>query len=429
MNKYYNPHKNEWNLLLQRPALDFTQLSAKVQEVFNQVKLQGDKALQQFTLQFDGIELAAFKVTDEEILNSEKKISVGLKNALHIAYDNIKKFHEQQLAEEEPIVETTEGVHCWRKSVAIEKVGAYIPGGSAPLFSTVLMLAIPAQTAGCREIILCTPPDKHGGVHPAILYAAKLAGVHKIYKLGGVQAIAAMAFGTETVPKVYKIFGPGNQYVTCAKQLAQQQGIAIDMPAGPSEVCILADKQANAHFVAADMLSQAEHGKDSQALLITTCKELINEVEQKVEMLLSGLERREIAKKSLENSKLIFFEKQEDAIDFINQYAAEHLIIAHENAEAVSKKIYNAGSVFLGNYSPESAGDYASGTNHTLPTNGFARAYSGVSVDSFIKKITYQKLSKQGLYNIADTVIEMANAEGLGAHALAVKVRKETINE
>ncbi len=416
------PVRKNWKQLLQRPAIDNTSLRQKVKIVVNEVKQNGDRAIKQFTHQFDGVELESLVVSANEINESAALLSAELKLAIQQAATNVEMFHKKQVAEVE-IVETMPGVQCWRKSIGIEKVGLYIPGGTAPLFSTILMLGIPAKIAGCKEIILCSPPGKDGKLHPAILFAAELVGITKIFKIGGMQAIAAMAYGTQTVPQVYKIFGPGNQYVTCAKQLIQQDGIAIDMPAGPSEVCVLADATANAAFVAADLLSQAEHGVDSQVLLVTCDGCLVENVQKALEKQLAELPRRDIAAKVLENSTAIIVRDMEEAIDLVNEYAAEHLIIACENDEAIAEKIINAGSVFLGNYSPESVGDYASGTNHTLPTNGFAKAYSGVSVDSFVKKITYQKLSHQGLLKIGEMVVLMAEAEGLTAHANAVNIR------
>ena len=416
------PERSTWGHILQRPVIDTATLEQQVKGVLDVVKQDSDKAVLQFTRQFDGVQLSSLVVTDEEIASAIQQVPDDLKRAIKQAANNIRVFHEKQKAAIE-VVETMKGVRCWRKSVGIDKVGLYIPGGTAPLFSTILMLAIPAQIAGCKEVILCSPPDKEGKLNPAILYAASLTGVHKIFKVGGVQAIAAMAYGTETVPSVYKIFGPGNQYVTCAKQLVQQEGTAIDMPAGPSEVCVLADASANPSFVAADLLSQAEHGADSQVLLVSTDNQLIDAVIQELSVQLEQLSRKEMAAKALENSKAIFVKNMDDAIDLVNEYAAEHLIIACEQDEWIAERITNAGSVFLGNYSPESVGDYASGTNHTLPTNGFARAYSGVSLDSFVKKITYQRLTKEGLTAIAPTVTVMAAAEGLDAHKKAVTIR------
>jgi histidinol dehydrogenase len=422
-----NTGRKNWAGLLQRPYYDNSTVLQSVQVILNEVRQNGDTALKNFSKQFDGVELEDLIVREDEIDNAASALSAELKAAIQDAKNNIATFHQQQLKNEEA-VETMPGVQCWRRSIGIEKVGLYIPGGTAPLFSTVLMLAVPAQIAGCKEIILCTPANKHGKIHPAILYAAKECGITRIFKVGGAQAIAAMAYGTANIPAVYKIFGPGNQYVTAAKQLVQMQGIAIDMPAGPSEVCVLADESADASFVAADLLSQAEHGIDSQVLLVSTSENFVEETLKEVEKQLGELPRRDIATKALQNSKAIVVSNMIDAIDLVNEYAGEHLILACQMADSIAQQITNAGSVFIGNYSPESAGDYASGTNHTLPTNAFARAYSGVSVDSFVKKITYQKLSKEGLENIGPTVIEMAEAEGLKAHANAVKVRlsKET---
>ena len=422
MKIYKYPLKENWKALLRRPVFDSSALQQKVKEVMNEVKLNGDTAIQQFTKQFDEVVIDNFIISQDEICASAALISYELKQAIEQAAANIKLFHLKQVSGIE-VIETMPGVKCWRKSLGIEKVGLYIPGGTAPLFSTILMLGIPAKIAGCKEVILCSPPGKDGKLHPAILFAAQLVGITKFFKIGGVQAIAAMAYGTETVPQVYKIFGPGNQYVTCAKQLIQQEGIAIDMPAGPSEVCVLADETAVLSFVAADLLSQAEHGIDSQVVLVTTSEQLLSDVQQELQNQLTLLPRKVIAEKALENSTLILVKTIDEAIDLVNEYAAEHLIIACKDDEAIGEKIVNAGSVFLGNYSPESVGDYASGTNHTLPTNGFAKAYSGVSVDSFVKKVTYQKLSKEGLLNIYKTVELMAEAEGLDAHANAVRMR------
>ncbi len=422
MNIIINPLRNEWPALLQRPALDHSMLEAAVLEVLNNVKQNGDKALVELTRHFDGVLLKDIKVSDIEIAAAEQELTTELRSAIVQAKKHIEKFHAAQVQPVEKI-ETMPGLQCWRKNTGIEKVGLYIPGGSAPLFSTVLMLGIPAVLAGCSEIILCTPPGKDGAVHPAVLYAAGVAGITQIYKAGGAQAIAAMAYGTETIPVVYKIFGPGNQYVTCAKQLIQRDGIAIDMPAGPSEVCVMADETANTAYVAADLLSQAEHGPDSQVLLVSTSVQIAEQVIREVNAQLNELPRKNIAIKALENSKAVIIENIHEAMAFINAYAPEHLIISCASDEAVAGLVVNAGSVFLGNYSPESVGDYASGTNHTLPTNGYAKAYSGVSVDSFVKKITYQKLTQEGLKNIASTVICMAEAEGLQGHANAVRKR------
>ncbi len=422
MNIIINPPKFAWPSLLQRPAFDTVSLQKTVREILNEVKENGDHAIIELTQQYDKVLLKDFEFDEVELMNAEADTPSALKKAIIQAAENIEKFHSSQITLPE-IIETIPGVQCWRKSVGIEKVGIYIPGGSAPLFSTVLMLGIPAKLAGCKQIVLCSPPNVEGKLHPAIIYAAKLVGVTHIYKIGGVQAIAAMAYGTRTVPKVNKIFGPGNRYVTCAKQLVQEDGIAIDMPAGPSEVCVLADDSAHAYFVAADLLSQAEHGADSQVLLVSTSEVFVNKVNLELEKQLEALSRKDIAAKALQNSKAIIVEDIKDAIDIINEYAPEHLILACNDPMSVGNKIINAGSIFLGNYSPESAGDYASGTNHTLPTNGSAKAYSGISVDSFVKKITFQKLSKQGLLNIANTVELMAEAEGLDAHKNAITIR------
>lgn len=423
MRVYNNILKQDWESLLKRPALDNSSLKDQVSIVLNDVKAHGDIAVKKYTKQFDGVELETNIVTINEIENAISQVAEDLKAAIQLAATNIKRFHEKQITDVE-IIETMPGIACWRKSVGIEKVGLYIPGGTAPLFSTILMLGIPASIAGCKEIILCSPPNKSGQLHPAILFAAHLVGIKKIFKIGGVQAIAAMAYGTQSLPKVDKIFGPGNQYVTAAKQYIQQEGIAIDMPAGPSEVCVMADDSANPAFVAADLLSQAEHGHDSQVLLVSTSKALVEKVNIELDKQVEALPRKEIALKALANSKAIIVDQIDVAIDLVNEYAAEHLIIACENELDIAERIVNAGSVFLGNYSPESVGDYASGTNHTLPTNGYARAYSGVSVDSFVKKITFQQLTKTGLNNIAYAVELMAEAEGLQAHANAVRIRR-----
>ena len=417
-----NPDKKDWKVLLQRPYVDNRSILESVQQILNAVRQHGDEAVRSFTKKFDGVQLENFLVRKKEITLAENKLSIEIKNAIQQARLNIEKFHRAQLVSSE-VIETMPGVQCWRKNIGIEKVGLYIPGGTAPLFSTVLMLGIPAKLAGCGEIILCTPANEEGEVHPAILFSAQLVGIDKIYKIGGAQAIAAMAYGTETIDSVYKIFGPGNQYVTAAKQLVQMQGIAIDMPAGPSEVCVMADETADPSFVAADLLSQAEHGVDSQVLLISNKEEIVNKVSNELEKQLEQLPRKEIAEKALNNSKAIVLNTIDEVIELVNKYASEHLIISCKNADSIAEKIVNAGSVFIGNYSPETVGDYASGTNHTLPTNGFARAYSGVSIDSFVKKITYQKLSQEGLNKIAATVVTMAEAEGLDAHANAVRIR------
>ena len=422
MKKIIYPEKKDWMEILRRPALNTDTLRNTVKEVLDKVKTEGDKAVREYEERFDKVKLDSLGVTETEIAEAEKEVPIELKAAIMLAQKNIHTFHSSQRFEGKK-VQTVPGVTCWQKAVAIEKVGLYIPGGTAPLFSTVLMLATPAQIAGCKEIVLCTPPDKEGKVHPAILYAAKLAGVNKIFKAGGVQAIAAMAYGTESVPKVYKIFGPGNQYVTAAKQLASLRDVAIDMPAGPSEVEVLADETANPIFVAADLLSQAEHGVDSQAILITTSVELQQAVKVEVERQLALLPRKEIAEKSLANSKLIVVDSMTEAIELTNAYAPEHLIIETEDYLSVAERIVNAGSVFLGSLTPESAGDYASGTNHTLPTNGYAKAYSGVSLDSFIRKITFQEIKPEGLNIIGPAIELMAANEQLDAHKNAVSAR------
>ncbi len=417
-----NPERKDWNHLLQRPYVDNRSVMESVQQILNAVKQHGDEAVRSFTKKFDGVELEQFEVSSKEINKAVDKLSDKLKAAICMAQANVERFHRSQLSEPE-IIQTMPGVQCWRKNVGIEKVGLYVPGGTAPLFSTVIMLGVPAKLAGCKEVVLCTPCDKKGDVHPAILFSAQLVGVHKIYKIGGAHAIAAMAYGTDSVNAVYKIFGPGNQYVTAAKQLVQMQGVSIDMPAGPSEVCIIADETANPVFVAADLLSQAEHGVDSQVLLVSNSDVVVTRVEEEIRKQLEALPRKDIAEKALQNSKAIVLNNQNELIELVNEYAAEHLIINCKDGDEIAEKITNAGSVFIGSYSPESVGDYASGTNHTLPTNGFAKAYSGVSIDSFVKKITYQKLSQDGLNKIAGTVIAMADAEGLEAHANAVKLR------
>ncbi len=415
------PQQEDWSELLERPSQNFTTVKDIVQNILNDVKQRGDAAVKDYTKRFDKIELNNFLVNDEE-WKAANNLDEDLKKAIQLAIKNVSTFHA---AQQQPVVkiETMPGVVCWRKSVAIDKVGLYIPGGTAPLFSTLIMLGVPAMIAGCKEIILCTPPQKNGFVHPAVLYTAQQIGITKIYKIGGAQAIAAMAYGTETIDKVYKIFGPGNQYVTCAKMLVNAEGIAIDMPAGPSEVAVLADASANANFIAADLLSQAEHGRDSQVILVTNNETVITKTIDALEEQLDALPRKEIAVDALQNSKAILVTDLNKAIEIMNEYAPEHLIISCNDAEIIAEQITNAGSVFLGNYSPESVGDYASGTNHTLPTNGFAKAYSGVSLDSFYKKITFQQLSKEGLQNISKAVTILADAEGLQAHANAVNIR------
>jgi histidinol dehydrogenase len=422
MNLIKFPVQKDWPLILQRPVKQMKDIEQIVAPILEAVKQRGDKALKEITLKFDKVDVANLKVTEEEIVEASKLVSAELKKALATAKANIEKFHMAQQTVVEKI-ETTPGVVCWRKSIPIQKVGFYIPGGTAPLFSTILMLSIPANIAGCPEIILCTPPDKQGNIHPAILYTASLCGIKNMYKVGGSQAIAAMAYGTETIPHVYKIFGPGNQYVTVAKQLVNKDGIAIDMPAGPSEVAIIADETANPEFVAADLLSQAEHGIDSQVLLVSTNEKILADTEVELSKQLALLPRLDIAGKALENSKSILLKSESEIIDLINEYAAEHLIIATKNPEAIGEQIVNAGSIFLGHYTPEAAGDYASGTNHTLPTNGFAKAYSGVSLDSFYKKVTFQSITKEGIKNLGETIEIMAAAEMLNAHKNAVSVR------
>ena len=416
------PARSEWSALLQRPVFDSSHLFATVQAVLDDVRANGDAAVRKYTTAFDKVDIEAVQVSAEEIAEADKLVAPTLKQAIEMARRNIWKFHsEQQLVKNE--IQTSPGVYCWQKAVGIEKVGLYIPGGTAPLFSTVLMLGIPAKIAECKEVILCTPPNKEGKVHPAVLYAAKVAGVHKIFKIGGTQAIAAMAYGTETVPKVYKIFGPGNQYVTAAKQLVSLRDVAIDMPAGPSEVEVIADDSANAAFVAADLLSQAEHGVDSQSILISVCDKLPELVQEQIALQLEQLPRKDLAIKALENSKIIVLKTMEEAVEMTNEYAPEHLIIATRYANAVAENIINAGSVFIGHFTPESAGDYASGTNHTLPTNGYAKAYSGVNLDSFVRKITFQQITHEGLTNLSNAIILMAENEELQAHSNAVKVR------
>lgn len=422
--KYPNP--DEWNKLIKRPALDVSSLFGTVQKVLDEVRTQGDEAVKKYGEQFDKVKISDLLVSETEINEAETLVDAELKQAILIAKNNIEKFHEAQKFNGNRI-ETTTGVTCWQKAVAIEKVGLYIPGGSAPLFSTVLMLAIPAKIAGCKEIVLCSPPNKEGKLHPAILYAAKIAGVSIIAKVGGIQAIAAMAYGTESVPKVYKIFGPGNQYVTAAKQLVSLKEVAIDMPAGPSEVEVIADKNANPEFIAADFLSQAEHGPDSQAILVTTSEEIVEPVVKAVQEQLEKLPRKEITKKALLHSRIIVLKDDAEVIRFTNQYAPEHLIIQTNNYDFIADQITNAGSVFMGAYTPESAGDYASGTNHTLPTNGYARSYSGVNLDSFIKKITFQEITKEGIRNLGNTIEVMAAGEQLDAHRNAVTIRLSSV--
>ena len=416
------PERAEWTSLLERPHIDMTALYATVNTVLADVRTRGDRAVLDYEEKFDRVRLSSLQVTEAEMEAAEQLIPEELKDALQQAERNIATFHEAQRFQGKKI-ETAPGVVCWQKAVPIEKVGLYIPGGTAPLFSTVLMLAVPARLAGCREIMLCTPPDREGRVNPAILHAARLAGVHRIFKAGGVQAIGAMAYGTETVPKVYKIFGPGNQYVMAAKQQVSLHEVAIDMPAGPSEVLVVADEKANPVFVAADLLSQAEHGADSQVLLVTTSDRMLERVREEVQVQLEKLPRRELAVRSLEHSKLILVRSMEEAMELANAYAPEHLILEVEDYTSLSEKVVNAGSVFMGAYTPESAGDYASGTNHTLPTSGYARAYSGVNLDSFVRKITFQELSPEGIRNIGPAIEKLASGEQLDAHKNAVTLR------
>jgi histidinol dehydrogenase len=426
MNIIKYPSREQWAEIIERPHLDVTQLNQTVAAVLADVRQRGDEAVKGYELKFDHVDLDILAVSDEEMAEAETLVSAELREAISLAHDNIKKFHEAQRFRSKK-VETQPGVVCWQKSVAIEKVGLYIPGGTAPLFSTVLMLATPAKIAGCSEIVLCTPPDRQGRVNPAILVAARIAGVSHIYKIGGVQAIGAMAYGTETVPKVYKIFGPGNQYVMAAKQQVSLHDVAIDMPAGPSEVCVIADKHANIEFVAADLLSQAEHGIDSQVFLITTSEQVILDVQAEVNRQLDLLPRKEMAAKALDNSRLVLVNSMQEAIDLSNAYAPEHLILQVKDYNKVASKVVNAGSVFLGQYACESAGDYASGTNHTLPTHGYATAYSGVNLDSYCRKITFQHLTEDGIRSIGRAVELMAEAEQLEAHANAMRVRMRSI--
>lgn len=422
-----NPEKKDWSKTLERPTQTVGDIEATVVVIFKEVLESGDSAIKKYTAKFDGVSLESSLVTATEIEQAIQNVPEKLKKAIKLAKKNIEAFHAIQKT---PRVETETipGVRCWQEKRAIQKVGLYIPGGTAPLFSTVLMLAIPAQIAGCKEIVLCSPPNKSGSLAPEILFAAQLCGVTKIVKVGGIQAIAGLTFGTETIPQVYKIFGPGNQFVTVAKQLATKHGVAIDMPAGPSELLVVADKNANAAYVASDLLSQAEHGVDSQVILVSTSKELIEGVSKEVEKQLQELPRKAIAEKAIKNSKLIYVENDLVALELIDEYGPEHFIICSENEDLYINGIRNAGSVFIGDYTPESAGDYASGTNHTLPTNGFTKAYSGVNLDSFLKVITFQKISKQGLLNIGETVELMAEAEGLQAHKNAVSIRLKDLN-
>ncbi|APG64548.1 histidinol dehydrogenase [Tenacibaculum todarodis] len=422
MNTIINPSKKDWTKILERPTKTVDDIEGIVNEVFIDIQQNGDTAVAKYTVKFDGVSLENTIVSGEEIKEAINLVSNDLKEAINVAKENITKFHAAQKTKK-VFVETTNGVECWQEKRPISKVGLYIPGGTAPLFSTVLMLAIPAQIAGCKEVVLCSPPNKEGKIHPAILYAANLCGVTKIIKVGGIQAIAGFTFGTETTPQVYKIFGPGNQFVTVAKQIATKHGVAIDMPAGPSELLVVADDSANASFVASDLLSQAEHGADSQVILVSTSEKLITEVEKEIKLQLAQLSRVEIAQKAIDNSKSIFVKNDEIALDLINEYGPEHFIVCTNNNDFYVDNIENAGSVFIGNYTPESAGDYASGTNHTLPTNGFSKSYSGVNLDSFTKSITFQKISKEGIKSIGKSIELMAAAEGLDAHKNAVSIR------
>jgi histidinol dehydrogenase len=422
MKNINNPQRKDWNQILQRPTKTVEDIEKTVNQIFDDVQKNGDAAVNKYTQLFDGVSLDNTIVSIEEINEAVAEVSIELKDAINLAKENITKFHAAQKTDK-VFVETTKGVSCWQEKRPIQKVGLYIPGGTAPLFSTVLMLAIPAQIAGCKEIVLCSPPNKEGKIHPAILYAANLCGVTKIIKVGGIQAIAGFTFGTETVPKVYKIFGPGNQFVTVAKQLSTKHGIAIDMPAGPSELLVVADIAANASYVASDLLSQAEHGADSQVILVSTSKKLIDEVSLEIKKQLLELPRIEIAQKAIENSKSIFVENDEIALELINEYGPEHFIVCTQNNDFYVDNIENAGSVFIGNYTPESAGDYASGTNHTLPTNGFSKSYSGVNLDSFTKSITFQEITEEGIQKIGKSIELMAAAEGLDAHKNAVSIR------
>ena len=427
MNKIENPKRSEWNDILKRPTKTVTDIEDTVNTVFAEVKDGGDSVLKKYTETFDGVWLDSLLISEQEIKDAKSLISQGLKDAIQLAKGNIEKFHEAQKTSKVSVI-TVPGVACWQEKRPIQKVGLYIPGGTAPLFSTILMLAVPAKLAGCKEIVLCTPPNNEGNVNPAILYTAGLCGVTKILKVGGIQAIAGMTFGTESIPQVYKIFGPGNQYVTVAKQIATKHGVAIDMPAGPSELLVFADDSANPAFVASDLLSQAEHGVDSQVILVSTSKGIITKVEAEVEKQLLELPRKEIAKKAIENSKLIYVENEQIAVDMINEYGPEHYIICAEKEDFFVENVVNAGSVFIGNYTPESAGDYASGTNHTLPTNGYAKQYSGVNLDSFMKSMTFQKISPEGIKHIGTAIELMAEAEGLQAHKNAVTLRLNEIN-
>jgi len=426
MNKIYNPNQEDWKSVLKRPTQTVADIEDTVNAIFKEIENSGDVILKKYTEKFDGVFLDEFIVSTSEIEEAESLVSLELKEAIQLAKTNIERFHKAQITDRIE-VETTNGVKCWQEKRPIQKVGLYIPGGTAPLFSTILMLAVPANIAGCKEIVLCTPPNSEGKINPAIVYTAALCGVTQIFKLGGIQAIAGMTFGTESIPQVYKIFGPGNQYVTVAKQIATKHGVAIDMPAGPSELLVVADDTADAAFVASDLLSQAEHGIDSQVILVSTSKQIIDAVEKEVENQIKVLSRKEIAQKAIDNSKLIYVENDQMAIDLINEYGPEHYIVCVENEDFYIENTFNAGSVFIGNYTPESAGDYASGTNHTLPTNGYSKQYSGVNLDSFMKSMTFQKISKEGIQKIGSAIEIMAEAEGLQAHKNAVTLRLNSL--
>ncbi len=428
MNTYVYPNRPEWETLLKRPVKNAQDLNALVADVLDDVRKNGDEALRRYEEKFDRVELTDLRVSEQEMQEAEAEVGDELKAALQLAHDNIYKFHDSQRFHGSH-VQVTDGVECWQKSIAIERVGLYIPGGTAPLFSTVLMLAIPARIAGCSQIVLCTPPQRDGRVNPAVLVAARIAGVSQVFKVGGVQAIGAMAYGTQSVPKVYKIFGPGNQYVMCAKQQVSLHDVAIDMPAGPSEVMVLADETSNPAFVAADLLSQAEHGVDSQVVLLTTSREMAGLVEKEVERQLTELPRREIAAQSLENSKIVVLKSGDEMMTLANMYAPEHLIIETKDYMQLAEQVVNVGSVFLGSLTPESAGDYASGTNHTLPTNGYATAYNGVNLDSYMRKVTFQHITPQGIRTIGPAVEQMAGGESLDAHRIAMKMRRESLGK
>ena len=423
-----NPDKSTWNEILKRPTVSLESIEEKVVTIFKEIEAKGDAVIKKYTSLFDAIEIDDFLVSGAEIKNAEQLISQELKDAIEVASSTIEKFHSAQQTKKIK-VETIAGVSCWQEKRPIQKVGLYIPGGTAPLFSTVLMLAIPAKIAGCKEVVLCSPPDKNGNINPAILYAANQCGVTKILKVGGIQAIAGMTFGTESIPKVSKIFGPGNQYVTVAKQISTKYGVAIDMPAGPSELLVVTDDSANASFVASDLLSQAEHGVDSQVILVSTSKDLISKVSSEIQKQLDVLPRKDIASKAIANSKIIYVERKEIALELIDEYGPEHFIICTKDNDFYVDNISNAGSVFIGNYTPESAGDYASGTNHTLPTNGFSKAYSGVNLDSFQKSMTFQEITKEGIQNLGNTIEVMAAAEGLEAHKNAVSIRLKSLKQ